>query len=168
LLSDFVLQILKNTPPWVFVLFFVLIGLGWVQTRTRTVSLARLALLPLVMLGLSLFGVVGTFGADAALLAGWAAAYALPVALGRALPVDAGLASPAGASRITVRGSWLPLALMMTIFFTRYAVAVILAFQASLRANPLFAAAIVLAYGFLSGLFPARALRAWRAAHPAG
>jgi hypothetical protein len=164
LLSDFIVQVLKNTPPWVFVLFFVLIGLGWMQSRDRTVTLTRLAILPAVMLGFSVFGVLSAFGMDPATLAVWAAACALPVTLRHAVPLAADLARPAEDGRIAVRGSWLPLVLMMTIFFTRYAVAVMLAFNPALRSSALVAAAVAFVYGALSGLFPARALRVWRAA----
>lgn len=33
-----VVQILSNTPAWVFVLFFVLLAFGLMQTSTRTVG----------------------------------------------------------------------------------------------------------------------------------
>jgi hypothetical protein len=54
----------------------------------------------------------------------------------------------------------------MTIFFTRYAVTVLLAIQPSLRQADSFTGGVAFLYGLLSGLFFARALRAWRSARP--
>jgi hypothetical protein len=161
---ELVLQILKNTPPWVFGLFFVLLYYGWLQSRTRSIGIGRLALLPLIMIGLSFFAVSTTFGANPAALAAWAGGVALAVALIHMLFRPAGFAVAAPGGRITQPGSWLPLALMMTIFFTRYAVTVLMVFNPPLRQSAPFAAGIALLYGFLSGLFLARALLAWRAA----
>src|SRR5579862_6922415 len=48
------LEILKHTPPWVFVLFAALVYLGAMQGRTRQLSLARVAIMPFVLLGLAL------------------------------------------------------------------------------------------------------------------
>ena len=43
-------QILTHTPLWVFGLFFGLVYLGYLQSRTRQVSRGRLIVLPLAML----------------------------------------------------------------------------------------------------------------------
>jgi len=156
-------EILRHTPAWVFVLFVLLLVLGFLQTRTRAVPLPRLALLPLAMLGLSVYGIVSGFGAHPLPLACWAAALAAVVAANFALRFSRRVfRSPTGGS-FTVPGSWVPLALMMAIFFTRYAVAVALARDAALAAVPGFAAAAGLAYGAFSGVFVARALHILRA-----
>jgi hypothetical protein len=67
-----------------------------------------------------------------------------------------------------VPGSWTPLAMMMAIFFARYAIAVAMAMQPALKAMPVFAAAIGAAYGLMSGSFLARALRILGAARVPG
>ena len=160
---ELILQILKNTPPWVFGLFFVLLWYGWLQSRTRSIGIGRLALLPLIMIALSLAAVATTFGANPAVLAAWASGVALAAGLLQTLVPPAFFAAPAAGRRLTLHGSWLPLALMMVIFFTRYAVTVLMVFNPPLRQSAPFAAGIALLYGFTSGLFLARALLAWRA-----
>jgi hypothetical protein len=69
-----ILQILQNTPPWVFALFFVLLLVGGLQTRTRELSLARVALMPAIFLPLSLWGVWNAFGPEAFAFGAWLAA----------------------------------------------------------------------------------------------
>ncbi len=61
-------------------------------------------------------------------------------------------------------GTWWPLAVILAIFFVRYAVTVSLTVNRTLRAVPLFAAAASLVYGLASGYFLARALAVRRAA----
>ena len=56
------IEILQRTPPWVFVLFFALLALGYFQSRSRTVSRRRVSILPVAMIVLSLYGVFSAFG----------------------------------------------------------------------------------------------------------
>ena len=65
-------QILSHTPLWVFGLFFGLVYLGYVQSRTRQVSRSRLTMLPIAMLAWSLYSVWSTFDAHLTALAAWA------------------------------------------------------------------------------------------------
>ena len=53
--------VLQNTPKWVFGLFAALAALGLSQVRTREIGLMRMILLPLVMSGLSLWGMASAF-----------------------------------------------------------------------------------------------------------
>ncbi len=153
------LQILQRTPPWVFALFALLIAFGILQSRTRQVSLARVAILPLVLIGLSLSGLLGTFGANGFAIAAWVAAVLAALLLNRTVQWPRKVAYSAGTRGFLVEGSWLPLAVMMTIFFTRYAVAVALAMRPELAATLWLPVAVSAAYGLMSGAFFARALR---------
>lgn len=155
-------QILKHTPPWVFVLFFTLLYLGYEQSNTRSVPKGRLAVLPLAMVGLSLYGVVSAFGASLVGIASWSVALVLAVLWNHVLQQPKGVEYLSGAGRFIVPGSWLPLGLMMAIFFTKYAAAVALARIPSLRETAIFIIITSLAYGFLSGIFFARTLYTWR------
>ena len=160
------LEILRRTPPWVFALFAVLVWFGLLQTRTRQVTLARVTVLPLVLIGLSLSGLTGTFGANPYALAAWLAAVLIAVLLNRAVKWPRKVAYAAATRSFPVQGSWLPLAVMMLIFFTRYAVSVALAMQPGLATTPSLPAAVGFAYGLMSGAFLARALRILGASPP--
>lgn len=157
------LQILQRTPPWVFALFVVLVLFGLLQTRTREITVARITTLPLVLIGLSLAGIAGTFGANPTALAAWLAALAGAVLLNRAVKWPRRVTYVADTRRFLVEGSWLPLAVMMLIFFTRYAVAVTLAMRPALATAPWLPIAVSFAYGLMSGAFLARALRIFSA-----
>lgn len=151
-------EILANTPTWVFVLFFALVYLGYVQSRSRNLSAARIAMVPIALGAFSLYGVFSAFGKHAIAIPGWG------IGIGIALLLNGVLKQPRGAAYINaertylVPGSWIPMALIMTMFFTRYIVTVALTLNAALGDEAIFAASVCLFYGLLSGTFFARAL----------
>ena len=153
------LQILQRTPPWVFALFVVLIVFGLLQTRSRRTGWARVALLPLILVGLSLSGMWAAFGPEPLAFTCWLAAIALAVLVNRFARWPRQVSYAADTQRFHVEGSWLPLGVMMIIFFTRYAVTVALVMNPALDTSSGFVAGISFVYGLMSGAFFARALR---------
>ncbi len=152
-----ILGILKHTPVWVWILFAAILLLGLQQTRTRDVSIARAAILPVVMIVLSLSGVLGAFAHVPLAWIAWAFGVGLSVLLaGKAVAVR-------GATRTTRRGhlripgSFVPLFLILTVFITKYAAGIALAMHPNLAANVSVAATLSLVYGAFAGLFWARA-----------
>ena len=156
-------EIIRRTPSWVFVLFFVLLALGYFQSKDRTVSRGQVAILPVAMIALSLHGVASAFGIAPVGLISWAVGAATAVRLGMMLIKTRGVSVSAETRSFFVPGSWLPLALMMAIFFTKYAVGVIVARQLPFAGESVFVGLVSLCYGLLSGVFLARALVIWRA-----
>jgi hypothetical protein len=159
-----IVQILQHTPAWVWMLLAALLYLGYLQSRTRAVPMARLFALPAAMVGLSLYSLFATFGATRLGFAAWLAGGILAGLLWRVFVRPAGTGYAPETRVYTIPGSWLPLTLMLAIFLTRYAVAVAIAIDASLRDASSFAIFSGLVYGFLSGTFPARVHAVVRAA----
>ncbi|WP_447940405.1 DUF6622 family protein [Pseudoxanthomonas mexicana] len=152
-------QILTHTPLWVFGLFFGLVYLGYLQSRTRQVSRGRLIVLPVAMLAWSLYSVWSTFDAHLTALAAWACAWVAVVAIGMLRAPSRRAAYDASTKQFTLPGSGVPLALMMGIFFFKYAVAVVHAMTPGLLETTTAVAGVAGTYGLFSGLFMARALR---------
>lgn len=165
--TSLLIEILKRTPPWVFVLFFVLLALGYFQSKDQAVSRGKVLLLPIAMIGLSFYGVVSAFAFSPIGLICWLLGIGIAAWLGILLAMPRGVSYSIETKLFSVPGSWLPLALMMAIFFTKYAVAVILARQLPLAGEVAFIGSISLCYGLFSGLFLARALVIRRAARSA-
>lgn len=157
-------QILERTPSWVFVLLFVLVALGYVQSRDRTVRRGNLAIIPVAMIALSLYGVISAFGGAVLGLIAWVLGVGLAVLLGRNLTGPRGVLFSAESRSFFVPGSWVPLALMMAIFFSKYAVNVVQARHFPIATGLVFIGATSVWYGILSGAFLARALVIWRSA----
>ncbi|WP_225781782.1 DUF6622 family protein [Xenophilus sp. Marseille-Q4582] len=161
------IPILLHTPAWVYALFAALLWLGGRQLRDQTAPLWRVVLMPVAMVALAVYGVVAAFGQSPAglgALAGWAVAAALLAALVLRRPLPAGTRYDAATRRLHQAGSWVPLALILAIFLTKYTVAVALVMQPELARQSLLAVAVSTLYGVFSGLFVGRALRLWRLA----
>ena len=153
-----ILEILRHTPIWVFGLFFALLALGLLLTRTRTASLLRLAIFPVVLMGLALFGVLSTSSASPAAVAMWMVVLVTVAVLVTALGIPRGTTYAPAAGTFTMPGSWFPLLFIMIIFFTRYAIAVALALHPSLRQTDAFAVCVGAVYGLSGGYFGGRVL----------
>lgn len=153
-----ILQILVNTPPWVFALFFALLGLGLMQTRTRTVRRLPALMLPVGMVALSLAGIHSSFGLAALPLLCWAIALAVASLTGYGLFRDKAVRYDPTAQAFLVPGSWAPLAVIMAIFFAKYIYAVMRAMNAAVLDTTTLIVVLSAVYGLLSGYFAARAL----------
>jgi hypothetical protein len=155
------IEILKRTPPWVFVLFFILLALGYYQSKSRTVGRSKVSILPVAMIVLSLYGVLSAFGTIPVGLVFWVLGVVVAVGLGVKLTSTQGVSFSTETQTFFVPGSWLPLVFMMAIFFTKYAVGVILARQLPIANETAFVGSVSLCYGLLSGVFLARATVLW-------
>lgn len=67
------------------------------------------------------------------------------------------MAYDAATATFFVPGSWVPLGVIMAIFFAKYVYAVMKAFDADVLSAPLFVIFLSAVYGLLSGYFAARA-----------
>lgn len=151
-------QIVIHTPTYVWAILAVLVWRGLAALRDREMPVRSLFIVPIVMLALSLQDVLMKFGSDAGALAAWAAA-----ALGAALLVwkfgRSRTAPGATPGTVLVRGSWAPLAMMMAVFFTKYAASVLLAILPHAREDALVAAGVCALFGVFNGCFLGRLAR---------
>ena len=158
-----IVQILKNTPTWVGGLFAALLALGLSQLRNGTASLARVAIMPVAMTGFSVWGTWSAFNhspAFAGVVAAWAVCAATMAAL--IAPTRTPATYDAASRTFATPGSWVPLALIMGIFLTKYIVGVELAMQPQLAHDSQFTLITGALYGIFNGLFIGRAARMWR------
>ncbi|MDO8280798.1 MAG: hypothetical protein Q8K31_04760 [Burkholderiaceae bacterium] len=155
-------QIIRNTPVWVAGLFLALLLLGLSQAVARSASLRRITVMPIAMIGLSIWGTVSTFGAEPLVLSAWLASALLAGALVLRMPLPAGTRYEAGTRHFHVPGSFAPLALIMGIFLSKYCVGVMTAMHPELRHDPMFSLFFGSLNGLFSGVFAARSLRLWR------
>jgi uncharacterized membrane protein len=159
-----IVQILFNTPLWVWGLLAALLALGFSQARSRTAGLPRLLLMPLGLGAFSFWGTISAFGAPAAVLGSWFAACVLLLLVVAQIRIPAGVSYGRNTRQFALPGSWIPMALILGIFITKYAVGVSLAMQPDLKANANFMLAISTLYGAFSGIFAGRTIRLLRLA----
>ncbi len=158
------IQIITHTPLWVWAILVVILWVGLKQTLPRSVSLRRITVLPLVMVGLSLAGTLTAFGTDNHALLAWGAAAAVAAAVVMTRNLPQGTQYNTWTQQFQIPGSWTPLVLMMGIFVTKYAVGVTLSMRPDLAREAMFGQCVGALYGGFSGVFVARAARLWRLA----
>ncbi|MTW14203.1 hypothetical protein GM658_26670 [Pseudoduganella eburnea] len=151
-------QIVSHTPAYVWAILGFLVYRGVAASRDRILPVRQVFILPLVMLALGLQSTVNGFGLASPAGAAWLLGLAAGVAMmwkgaGQGAVLDR------AAGTVQLRGSWLPMALMMTIFVGKFAMAVALAAQPGLRASLAFALPACALFGAFSGAFMARPLR---------
>ena len=151
-------EILVHTQIWVFGLLGFLLFLGWQQSQNRIVKKNVIFILPIGMLLLSYFGVFSSFGISLLTMSLWIlgvfiTAYACFIAF----PVR-GVSYNIESASYKIMGSWVPLTLMMAIFFTKYVIAVLSVLNPTLLENTTATYTCSFIYGAFSGVFIARAL----------
>lgn len=149
------IQIISHTPLYVWAILAFLVYRGVLAMREREMAFKKLFIIPLVMVALSLQDIVHKFGAGGMGLAAWAlgaAATGILVYKLSAARIGAGTAP----GMVRVAGSAAPLVLMMAIFLTKYATAVMLAIHPALAGQPLFAFVVALLFGCFNGYFAGR------------
>ena len=151
-------QILSHTPTWVFGLFLGLLVFGLLQARDRKVNRYAAYLLPVGMFALSLSGVQSSFGLAPVPVALWAAGLAGATLAGWRWFREPRVAFDAAGEAFLIPGSWMPLVVIMAIFFTKYVFAVMRALDLELARASWFTMVLSLAYGCFSGYFAARAV----------
>lgn len=157
-----IVQTLAYTPIWVYALFFLLLVFGLIQTRTRVVSKIRALLLPIGMIGLSLAGINASFGLRTMPLVAWGIALIIATVVRCTLFRDKRIQGRATAGQFLIPGSWVPLVVMMAIFFAKYVYAVMNALHAEVISTPMFIGALSAVYGLLSGYFSSRTVNVIR------
>ncbi|WP_051443429.1 DUF6622 family protein [Curvibacter gracilis] len=155
------LQILQNTPRWVFALFIALLWLGLRQTLTRQMGLKRVLLPALGLTAFSLYGVLSAWPTQTLTLLCWLLAAGSTGWWVQRQPLPAGTRYDPDQQRFTVPGSWVPLATMLGLFMTKYVVGVALAVQAGWVHEAGFPIVCSAVYGGFSGLFMGRVARLW-------
>jgi hypothetical protein len=149
-------EILAKTPVWIYPLLSGLIVLGLIQTKDRSMGWLRTVLIPFGFLIFSLYGVLSSFGLHAATTLLWLGGVLAGAAVGMALGVTAQPSSTA--RQVVVKGSWVPMAMIMGIFLTKYSVGVATALQVPALQTAQSAYLISLLYGVFSGVFVGRAV----------
>lgn len=155
------IQIFRNTPPWVWAILGLLIVLGIQASRDRERPYRFLFILPLALLGLSVQSMVTQFGVHAAGAASWLCGAAIAAFAGARLFRPEQIAVDPQRGMIFQRGSWMPMLMMMGVFLTKYAVGVSLALHPAMLQQTSFVLGVCLVFGIFSGWF---AGRLWRIA----
>lgn len=152
---DTLITIVSNTPLWAWAVLALLVAVGVRQLKDRTMSWTRLLLMPVVVLGLAVSGLL-SIGATLAALAGIAVGGL--VGAGAALLVERrDRPEKVQRGQVRVRGEWLTLAVLLGAFLTRYISIVIGTINPAALGEAAIQLAAMAATGLFAGFTVARA-----------
>ena len=158
-MGEFVSQVLKGTPGWVWGILVALIVLGVNQLRARVVSRYSVLIAPVVFLFVGLMaagrGPIGFSAWALTLLAIAAFTFFVWQPIG-------GARYDASVDRLNLPGSVIPMLLMLAIFLLNYAINVVLAINPELRSELPWQIGPAIILGALSGVFLGRAATLFR------
>ena len=163
-MGEFISQILKGTPIWVWAILAALVVFGIKQLRSRVVARYSVLIAPVAFL---LVGLMAA-GRGALGFSVWAFTLIAITAATFFIWKPTGSASyDAAAGRLHLPGSPIPMLLMLAIFLLNYVINVALAISPALRADTAWQVGPALVLGALSGVFMGRALTLFRMNHAA-
>lgn len=146
------LNILSNTPTWVIILFFVMLYLGIKRCYTRTMNPARLILLPLIFLVLSLGHLFHLFRSVPMTLAYWLVGILAGVYLGRLHVGKKTVRVNKQKWLIEVPGDWTMLLLIMGIFVVEYMINYLQAVSSPIAQSALFPIVTIIITSLITGM----------------
>ena len=158
-MGEFVIQVIKGTPVWVWAILVVLVVLGVTQLRQRVVSRYSVLIAPVAFLFVGLLAAGrGPIGFSA-----WALTLLAAAALTFFVwQPTAGARYDASNDRLHLPGSVIPMILMLAIFLLNYVINVVLAINPALRGELAWQVGPAVVLGALSGLFIGRAATLFR------
>lgn len=150
-----IVNIIEQTPVWVFPLIAVVLWLGSINLRERSVPLRSLFVLPLVMLVMSIGNSFGTSAGPRTALAAWLCSAVVGAVIGWQLTQRPRAIEPKS-RRIILPGSATPLIVCIAIIVLRYAFGYLYGRYPDLRADGNYALALIAGGALLGGVMLGR------------
>jgi len=148
-----VINILTNTPFYVYWIFFSLLFVGISQIKTRQVGLKRAISIPFILILLSVYAITHDFGLNFFSMFIWICGIAFIFVLDKSVKSQKQVKYSFDTKVFTIGGSYFPLFMMMLLFFTKYVVGVVTAMNSLIIHSSLFIGIISLLYGIFSGMY---------------
>jgi hypothetical protein len=149
---------LKTTPLWVYVLFFYLLFIGMKATKTNSVPMGKLAVLPIIFFVLSIHTLIAQLQVNLVTVS----AYILSIGLGTwggwLLVRNIAIGYDKTTKLLTLPGSWVTPVLILLIFFSKYYFGFELSMYPSKAESTEFDLAFLGVSGVCTGLFIGRLL----------
>lgn len=152
------IELLSNTPLYVYWIFFSLLFVGLSQTKTRNVGLKRAVLIPLILILFSIYAIINDFGINLLSMSIWIGGIILVLGLNKSVKSQKEVYYSNETKIFIIEGSFLPLFMMMLLFFTKYSVGIVSINDDVLFHTNLFISIASFFYGIFTGMYLLRFL----------
>ncbi len=152
-----ILDILINTPFYIYWMFFSLIAVGYMQSKTRKLGIRRALIMPILLCSLSFLGFLLDFGltflSSFFYFLGFCLGLYLAILLNKKFSIMQQIQYSFSKRSFVIQGSFIPLSMMMFVFFIKYFVGVITVINQELLLQKEFIMFFCILYGLFSALF---------------
>ena len=152
-----ILDILINTPFYIYWMFFSLIAVGYMQSKTRRLGIRRALIMPVLLCFLSFLGFLLDFGltflSSFFYFIGLCLGLYLALFLNQKYSLSKQIQYSSLKRSFVIQGSFIPLTMMMFVFFIKYFVGVVSAINLERLKEEEFIMLFSLLYGLFSALF---------------
>ena len=160
---------LANTPWWVYLIFAYLIVKGIKASRPRLLPIKRLVILPIVLLGFSIYGLVEVVAFNPINGGIWFVCLLIGAVLGHVQIRQQKLVFDKKSHLVQTPGSWSMLILILVIFLSKYYFAYSLAIHPAEVQHLIFRVSLLGISGLCNGLLLGRLgcffYKMWQAEH---
>jgi len=150
------IELLSHTPLYVYWIFFSLLFVGFSQTKTRQTGLKRSLGIPFILILLSIYAITHDFGFNLFSMTIWLGGIILVMVLNKVVKNQKEIRYSPLTHIFTISGSYMPLLMMMILFFTKYTVGAVTAMDLPILHAPMFIGIVSLLYGIFSGMYLVR------------
>ena len=147
------INFLTNTPFYVYWIFFSLLFVGISQLKTRSVGLRRALIVPIVLILLSIYGLTSDFGITFFSTSIWIAGMISAVILNTMIKKKKEIIYFKETKTFMIAGSFIPLSMMMLLFWVKYTVGAVTALELEILHNTSFIGIFSLLYGLFTGTY---------------
>jgi len=147
------IDLLFNTPFYVYWIFFSLLFVGISQLKTRTVGVRRALIIPVVLIVLSIYGLTSDFGITLLSTFIWILGMISALILNSLIKKKKEITYFKETKTFMIAGSLIPITMMMLLFFVKYTVGIVTALELEVLYNSSFIGIFSLLYGLFTGTY---------------
>lgn len=149
-------EFLQQTPWWVYLLFIYLIKVGISASKTKVVSIKRLAILPIIFTALSIHTMMTAFHVTTDVFLVWLVSMLVGALFGYFLVYQHQFRVDKKHYLIELPGTWITLILILAIFASKYYFGYALSADPGVVRNTAFEFTMLSVSGVITGLFIGR------------
>jgi hypothetical protein len=156
-----IIEALKGTPWWVYVLFFYLLSIGLKTLKPRVISLKKMFIIPTVFTVWTLYTMFSKFS-HLSSIAIWGISLIVAILIGWSLSRKINIQTDKKKGLIRLPGTAITLILILLIFGTKYFFGYLYATDPLAQDTPVIFISDFITSGIITGLFLGKALSLWQ------
>lgn len=155
-------QVIANTPWWVFLVFILIVRVGLLATKARTIPVKNLFIIPAIFFVMTLVNMYFFVSFTLLNLSIWLSTLLLGLFAGWLQFRSLNIKALKNEAKLVVPGTWSLLVILLTIFVIKYYAGYQFVIDPEVLKQPKYVYGLLTLYGLFTGLFIGRLLYSLR------